>query len=70
MWVRISRHGEGYFLPPSLAEKGVWGLGPETIGRPIGRPKILAAIHAGADMIQADSLDILLPLLRARDLHD
>ena len=32
--------------------------------------KIVAAIDGGADIIQADSLDILVPLLRERGLHE
>ncbi len=31
---------------------------------------MLSAIDAGCDYLQTDHLDILLPLLRARGLHD
>jgi glycerophosphoryl diester phosphodiesterase len=40
-----------------------------TMGKTDGEESIARAIDAGADYIQTDHLDVLLPLLRARQLH-
>lgn len=40
-----------------------------TMGKEDGEAAMLRAVEAGADYFQTDHLDVLLPLLRARNLH-